>query len=78
MTVGVSIDAKTAAPMALEPSVAAARSQLAMRVRVLLLEHGVLEPQEIADRLGTTTAHVMFAVRELEQLGMVVVENPAP
>jgi Mn-dependent DtxR family transcriptional regulator len=64
-------------PLALEPSVAAARTELAMRVRALLQERGELDPGELAAELKTTTAQVMFAVRELERLGMVAVDQPS-
>ncbi|MDQ1687306.1 MAG: hypothetical protein QOK42_281 [Frankiaceae bacterium] len=80
MSVGVGVSLATGADghAPIEPSVAAARSQLAARVRALLLAHGPLEPDQLADLLNTTTAHVMFAVRELEQLGLVAVEVPTP
>jgi hypothetical protein len=35
-----------------------------------------MDPDQMADLLNTTTAHVMFAVRELEQLGLVSVDVP--
>lgn len=60
-----------------EPSVAAARAKLAFRVRELLADRGWLEPVDLAAQLGTTTAEVMFAVRELERAGLVrVVDTP--
>jgi predicted ArsR family transcriptional regulator len=76
MSVGASLDANADHSPAVEPSVAAARTALAMRVRALLLEAGPLDAQAIAERLGVSSARVMFAVRELEQLGMAAVEHP--
>lgn len=63
---------------AVEPSVAAARAKLAFRVRELLADRGWLEPVDLATELGTTTAEVMFAVRELERAGLVRVLDAAP
>ena len=60
-----------------EPSVAAARAKLAFRVRELLADRAWLEPADLAAELQTTTAEVMFAVRELERAGLVrVVDTP--
>lgn len=61
-----------------EPSVAAARAKLAFRVRELLADRGWMEPGDLAAQLATTTAEVMFAVRELERAGLVRVLDPPP
>lgn len=61
-----------------EPTVAAARAKLAFRVRELLADRAWVGPEELAAELQTTTAEVMFAVRELEHAGLVhVVDAPA-
>lgn len=60
-----------------EPTVAAARARLAFRVRELLTDRAWVSPEDLAAELQTTTAEVMFAVRELERAGLVrVVDSP--